>query len=735
MTATAAEASPEEEQNRPPRGNHIETPQNVSVTNISWDRATINWDAPTGSNVTHYRIKQTAGGAVDAADRALPISNFTSEQLLRMTPAVNYTFEVSFGTSLNDFGPVVEASFRTLQMPNVTGLQFDVVEHDTILVVWDDPATTDGFSMNIQYTRQGDFDYVVTNFETIPPNFTIIGDLGAAGEGYTVQAQFKYEDANGTFTTQPSEWTTQTTIIPSAPVLNISPASGDEGETLEFVVRMNKASTMTTSVDYRTTIESDDTAESNDIMSVNSTLEFTAGVTELTIEVETAASIGFYEDDETFTVEIRNPDRATLGTAKVKGTILETDGLPQMYFYNRGLTIGEAIQSSQFIPISISPISVEKGLPFSLQFSGSATNGDDYTDIEDSFTMTPGQSGYNITLHLVDDNLYEGTETSVLRLISDSPHATVRPNEGTFTLTITDNDTKPTLVATAHQTGTEGGQNQGTEPVPGQDFANVVFKLHLQGRYGTDISVNVEAIDGTAVEGDDYELDINQVTFTRSQAIHYIKIPVIDNAEFGGGGAKSFKLKLTAASHGIPPNSVYLTGIIKDNEEAPEGGDYVSQDVNTGIQIAVGDSWINGNPIKGRIEHLYDQDWYSTELQKNHCYQIDIWGKEMYEHFKDDPAFHVDELTLVDPALTGIHREDGVYLPGSRNYDGWLASTVRHTISVSRTGTYFLAAGHDRWEGGGTFEISLFDMGGVNQHCTKLDVDNLTYEPGYFAGK
>ena len=47
------------------------------------------------------------------------------------------------------------------------------------------------------------------------------------------------------------------------------------------------------------------------------------------------------------------------------------------------------------------------------------------------------------------------------------------------------------------------------------------------------------------------------------------------------------------------------------------------------LPLSAGESWINGNPIKGRIESRNDQDWYSTELRKNHCYQIDIWGKEM----------------------------------------------------------------------------------------------------------
>ncbi len=65
-------------------------------------------------------------------------------------------------------------------------------------------------------------------------------------------------------------------------------------------------------------------------------------------------------------------------------------------------------------------------------------------------------------------------------------------------LTIDDNDNPPTLQASLHQRGTERGQNQGTEPVSGQDFANVVFKLELQGAYVVNIPVSIDTVDGTA---------------------------------------------------------------------------------------------------------------------------------------------------------------------------------------------------------------------------------------------
>lgn len=41
-------------------------------------------------------------------------------------------------------------------------------------------------------------------------------------------------------------------------------------------------------------------------------------------------------------------------------------------------------------------------------------------------------------------------------------------------------------------------------------------------------------------------------------------------------------------------------------------------------------------------------------------------------------------------------------------------------------------------DGGGIFELSLIDIGlppVAESTCTKIDVDNLTFEPGVFYGK
>ena len=521
----------------------------------------------------------------------------------------------------------------------------------------------------------------------------------------------------------------------TTPQLSIADAQADEGDQITFTVTADNTSTEDITVDYATSIQSGDTAEAGDFTATSGTLTIMAGNTTGTFQVNTNPAQGLYEGDETFTVTISNPMEATIANATARGTILEEDSTPQMKFLQSTFRRGENNDNFFNITFEMTP-GFHEAVDFTIEISGTAGNGDDYTLIAEAQSITAQQYGLNIQTQIIDDNIYEGEETAVLRIRVNHNVVTVDPDNDTFELTIDDNDQKPTLRATAYRTGTEGGQNQGITPVQGQDFANVVFKLEMQGEYGMDLPLSLDTVDGTAVEGEDFQLNTTSVTFTPQNKVRYVKVPVIDDDEFQGGAARTFQLKVSSAnSHFIPNPPVLVTGAIKDNEEPAPGEDYVPQGIITNATIDVGQSWINDTQINGRIEHQNDQDWYLTDLVAGHCYQIDIWGKEMYEHYEDNDAFHVDELTLVDPALIGIYREDGVYLPGSRNYDGWLASTTRHTISVNKNGTYYLAAGHDRWENGGTFEISIYDMGTGNQHCTNVNVDDLTYEPGHFADK
>ena len=141
-------------------------------------------------------------------------------------------------------------------------------------------------------------------------------------------------------------------------------------------------------------------------------------------------------------------------------------------------------------------------------------------------------------------------------------------------------------------------------PVAGQDFANVVFELQLSNAAGADISIDYQTIDGFAVAGADYQATSGRATIPAGASKTYVKAPVIDDQEFENGRAETFTLRLHNPNHYVLAGNSELrvTGRIFDNEEPPEGEDYVPARLDTVGEISVGKSWLNGNPVMGRIE-------------------------------------------------------------------------------------------------------------------------------------
>ena len=81
-------------------------------------------------------------------------------------------------------------------------------------------------------------------------------------------------------------------------------------------------------------------------------------------------------------------------------------------------------------------------LTFNYTVSGTATNGVDYTNLTGTATIAAGQSSVNIAVTPVDDQLGEGTETSILTLASGSGYNT-SATKSSATVSIIDNDLTP----------------------------------------------------------------------------------------------------------------------------------------------------------------------------------------------------------------------------------------------------------------------------------------------------
>ena len=113
-----------------------------------------------------------------------------------------------------------------------------------------------------------------------------------------------------------------------------------------------------------------------------------------------------------------------------------------------------------------------------------------------------------------------------------------------------------------------------------------------------------------------------------------------------------------------------------------------------------------GNTVQNRIETVNDADWYRTSLTENHCYQIKVEGSSAD-----------DTLTLQYPAVRGVYRSDGTLIRGTNENAGGRGTTAISNVKLDTTATYYIAAGLYRFEDGGTFRMSLTDLGMTDTSC------------------
>ena len=538
----------------------------------------------------------------------------------------------------------------------------------------------------------------------------------------------------------PSPATATGTILDDElePTISIADASADEGDELMFEATLSVPADRVVSFSFSTSVESGsgDTAQPHNDFSPVTALrtEFGAGDTVVTVPVSSIdePSIPVFEDDETFTVTISDPSPyGTIGRGSAKGTIFDNEPVPTASMVRASYQTNEDRgQLSDVVAIELSPVA-DRPLDVTLATSGTAEPGQlkDYLALPATVRFPSNSPQALLDVSIIDDFVYERQETIDISMVAVGSDITVDPNAAEMQIIIADNDAAPRL-SVRGGTGTEGGQNHGTSPVAGQDFANVVFELELSGVMIYDFTVQYETVDGTARAGADYTPVAGTATIPMGQTSALVLVPVIDDGDFEGANAETVRLRLFNASDPALGSSPSGRGFIADNEEPTEGADSVGQTVDTEGSVAVGESWYHDRTaIVGRIEYRInarrDVDWYQVDLAGGSCYEIDVRGATTWQRYLDGdfPAQYAptEPLTLAHPFIEGLYDADGNYVEGTQD-KGYLAypeSTV--TLRPRQGGTYYIAVTNRIPFESGTFDLSIIDLGSATLTCTHID--------------
>ena len=704
-----------------PRVAPTDSPQNLRATGVLYASLFLRWDAP-DTGITHFRIVRTGGNLPDNTLVAALTGSRDSHAFVRLEPGTSYTFTVEFGNSSTEFGPAATISVRTLPIPAPTNIRVDsqTTTADTVRVVfkWDNPAENSFLESSIAvYDANMQIEEYFFNDtdlrERTPRNIHLDPETT-----HNFATWYRTVDANDAYHEGPKAYLEFTTA--KLPEVRISDASVEEGGPLTFTL------TITDFADGRTLSASAaanlrlGNSEPEDYTTVAFLryVAFDPFESTKTVEFPTVDD-DLYEGDETVTVELTNPsDGLTIGRGTATGTIIDNDPLPLLSPFDTA--IAEDYQELVLFCIESEPVA-EQPFDVALSYSGTATPGADYTGVN-TLTLAGGNTRHCNQITIIDDNIYEGDET-IIYTIQEEPGSYRVARAGT--ITILENDPVPSLTVTAFP-GVEGGRNQGVTPVQGQEFGNVVFRFNLDRPAAVPISMDLETIDGAAVRGVDYRFNNPTLVFPAGQTEMFIKLPVIDDADFDGTRNEDFDLVASNPSLPVFTGQLRATGYILDNETPPPGVDYVDDSIRTDAYIDVGESWVEGNAVVGGVEHRYDQDWYRTVLQANRCYQIEVRGKDAWEDFQeypdDDPIQEYApsrELTLSDPLIHGVYTDLGNYMPNTQEEYGGVGLGAVKLVTIDQTGTVYIAVSHAWYDEGGAFDLSLIDLG--RGSCTRMD--------------
>lgn len=286
-------------------------------------------------------------------------------------------------------------------------------------------------------------------------------------------------------------------------ILTTSDASlseGDSGTTaFTFAVTMSTVSGSTVTVDFATA-DGTATTTDGDFSGGTGTLTFAPGETSKTITILVNGDL-VNESDETFFVNLSNPNGGTIGDGQGIGTIQNDDPLPSITIDDLSVPELDYNTGTINVYVFLSAPSGQTVTVFYETANGTASStsaNKDYIDTFGTLTFDPGETVASFEVSIVGDVRDEPHET--IRVLLSSPvNATIADDLGI--VTILDDDI--VYVQTVGPTVTEGNS--------GQTTATVTVNLTIPADY--DITIDFATADLTALAGIDYVATSGTLTF------------------------------------------------------------------------------------------------------------------------------------------------------------------------------------------------------------------------------
>lgn len=456
------------------------------------------------------------------------------------------------------------ANLPTLSVDDVSSAEGDTGSSIVVFTVSLSSSTTRDVSVDFT-TLDGEADG--TDYEPLSGNLTISAGSTSATVSVSISGDVEIEQdetfdlelmdpTNATFADRVGTATITNDDFPLLSIASSALIEGDDGSSdMLFTVSLDRSGISEVTVDYAT---SDAAALANeDYAPTTGSVSIPAGSVSVDFTVSVLGDTGV-ERDEQFVVNLLNSsDNARIATDQATGLIVNDD-FPKVSIGPGGVTESDVGTRELIMPVILDAPATDDLTLVAVSSDISATNGVDYVGINQTISISAGDTETMVIIDTIGDTEQESAELFQITLSELEGPAVL--DQITAAATIVDNDgllSGPTLIVSPAG-GFEG--DDGT--------TEIRFVILVSEPLSEDLSFDVNTSGLTATNGVDYQDVSTSVNIPAGATSALVTVTVFGDTE--DEDDEFFSLTISNVSPAVDLPLPTVTGSIADDDVASE---------------------------------------------------------------------------------------------------------------------------------------------------------------------
>ena len=349
----------------------------------------------------------------------------------------------------------------------------------------------------------------------------------------------------------------------SAPTITLARSAASIDENSASTVTLTATISGVTDSAVTVALDTSGTATEGTDYGTISDITISAGATTGTATLDPTDD-NIYEDDETATIDIGSVSGKSgvteNGTQQVSVTIAENESAPTVTLATSATSIAENAGTSLTLTATLS-VATTADVTVALSTSGTATEGTDYTDGSgnlDDIVISAGSTTGTVSFTPTNDSLYDAAsdETATIAISGVSGGSASESGTQAVTITITDDDSAPTVTLAASSTS-----------IAENSASTITLTATLSNATYQDVTVSI-GTSGTATEGTDYG-NVSDITISAGSTTGTATFDPTDDSDETDTVTATIAISGVSGGGATESGSQSVTISILDDESVP----------------------------------------------------------------------------------------------------------------------------------------------------------------------